>query len=127
MNVILLFGSILGLLSVMMGAYVDHGLAQYLSDKTVNQVATAVRYHQLYAVVICVIALLVPLQTNVKIKRWLTISAYVFLIGVALFSFSIYLAAMLNAPKVLAIAPLGGTTLMLGWVCLMPSAFLKIK
>ncbi|MDR3477739.1 MAG: DUF423 domain-containing protein [Gammaproteobacteria bacterium] len=125
MNVILLLGAILGLASVIMGAYIDHGLAPHLSDKSLSQVLTAVRYHQSYAIVICAIALSLSARINPKIKWWLTLSAYLFLIGILLFSFSIYLSVILSASQWLSLAPWGGSTLMLGWVCLIRVAFVK--
>jgi uncharacterized membrane protein YgdD (TMEM256/DUF423 family) len=79
MNVILFLGAALGLSSIMMAAYIDHSLALHLSGKSLRGLLTAVRYHQLYAVVTCIIGLALTSQSNIRMKAWLLRSAYVFL------------------------------------------------
>lgn len=127
MNVILLFGAILGLSSIMMAAYVDHSLALHLSGKSLSEILTAIRYHQLYAIVICVIGLSSSMQISNRLKSWLIRSAYVFLIGVLLFSFSIYLSVIFSVDNFTNLIPLGGILLMAGWGCLIRAALLKMK
>lgn len=124
MNKILLSGAILGLLSVLMAAYVDHSLSLALTDKARHSVSVALKYHQLYAIVITIIGLIIPLQTNQRMKSWLTRSAYVFIAGTLLFSFSIYLALITGVLGVLRFTPMGGLILMLGWCCLARIALL---
>lgn len=41
----LLIGAVLGLLSVMIAAYIDHTLALHLTGKSLSSLLTAVRYH----------------------------------------------------------------------------------
>ena len=124
MNIILLLGGILGLLSVMIAAYVDHSLGASLSAKALSSVLTAVRYHQLYALFITIIGICLPLQTNYRCKSWLTRAVAIFLIGIVLFSASIYSAYIFGMSFLTSLAPIGGTLLMLGWVCLIRLAFL---
>lgn len=122
MNKILFAGAILGLLSVLMAAYVDHSLSLTLVGQARHSISVAVRYHQLYAIVITIIGLIIPLQVNQRIKSWLIKSAYVFIIGVLLFSFSIYLASITGVLVLLHFTPVGGVILMLGWGCLICTA-----
>lgn len=124
MNIILLLGGILGLSSVMMAAYVDHSLGASLSVKALSSMLTAVRYHQLYALLITIIGIYLPLQTNYRCKLWLVRAAAIFLIGIVLFSASIYSAYIFGISFLTSLAPIGGTLLMLGWVCLIRLAFL---
>jgi uncharacterized membrane protein YgdD (TMEM256/DUF423 family) len=90
-----------------------------------NQVLTAVRYHQFYAFFISVVGMYLHLQTHVRYKKWLLFVASLFIIGTICFSFSIYLSAIFNILWVLHLAPLGGLLFMLGWASLMRIAFLK--
>lgn len=124
MNFILLQGAILGFLSVIIAAYFDHS-ALYLTFKQLSSVLTAVRYHQLYSIVICGIGLALPLQKNNRIKSWLNTSAHIFYVGIILFSFSIYISAFFNLPQILYLTPVGGILLMVGWISLIRTAMLK--
>ena len=127
MNVILLLGAALGLSSIMMAAYVDHSLALYLSDKSLRGLLTAVRYHQLYAVVVCMIGLALTSKINIRMKAWLIRSAYIFSIGIFSFSFSIYFSTMVGVSGISYLTPVGGILLMIGWGCLIRAALLKMN
>ena len=127
MNIPLLFGSLLGFLSVMMAAYVDHSLSLSLVGKSLSSVLTAVKYQQLYAILICMLSLILPLQTNSKSKRWIKRALYFFLIGVTFFITGIYFSFLFNLTKIIYLAPLGGILLMLGWCCLICSAVASSK
>lgn len=59
-------------LSVMIAAYIDHTLALHLTGKPLSSLLTAVRYHQFYALVISMIGLILPWQSNSRVKSWLT-------------------------------------------------------
>lgn len=124
MNKILLSGAILGLFSVLMAAYIDHSLSFILVGKSLHSVRVAVRYHQIYAIVITIIGLILPLQKNQRMKSWLILSAYLFIIGILLFSFSIYFAMMTGIMGLLHFAPIGGVILMIGWGVLIRLALL---
>ena len=126
MNLPLMYGAVLGLSSVMIAAYVDHSLALYLTGKQLSSVLTAVRYHQLYALVISMIGLILSFQMNNRMKSWLTRAAYVFSTGVILFSFSIYISSLFNMPGFLYLTPVGGIMLMVGWVALIRTATLNM-
>lgn len=125
MNIVLLVGSILGLSSIMMAAYVDHGLALYLSGKALNSVSTAVRYHQFYAIIVSMIGLILPIQINYRYKSWLIRVACLFITGTILFSGSIYASVVLNIPGILYFTPIGGVALVIGWIGLIRTAFLR--
>lgn len=125
MNKILLIGAILGLLSVMMAAYIDHSLALNLDGKSLQSLLTAVRYHQLYAIVISVIGLVLPLQGSSRNELWLAMSAYLFIAGILLFCGSIYLSIAASITGIIYLIPMGGIMLMIGWGCLVCAACWK--
>lgn len=127
MNLILLIGALLGITSVMMAAYVDHLVVLYMSGNVLASLKTAVRYHQLYAMMICMIALLLPHQNNRQIKSWLASTAYFFLMGVLLFSGGIYISSFTGVAGFLLLTPIGGIVLMAGWGCLIRTALLRTR
>ena len=127
LNKILFSGAILGLLSVLMAAYVDHSVSLVRTGKSLDRVLIAIRYHQLYAIVITIMGLIFPLQTDRRIKSWLIKSAYFFISGILLFSFSIYISSITGIFALLHLVPIGGLIFMIGWVGLICVACLRMK
>ncbi|MCP1676387.1 uncharacterized membrane protein YgdD (TMEM256/DUF423 family) [Natronocella acetinitrilica] len=118
MRSVLAVGAVLGFLSVAIGASAEHALRPSVSDEVFRHLMTAVRYHQIGALIVTAIglALLTPLARHTA-KR-LALSGWLFVAGTLLFSFSIYLSAVLNQPAITMVTPVGGITLMLGWLVL---------
>ena len=127
MNVILFLGGLLGLSSMMMAALVDHVFALHLNEKILTEVLTAVRYHQFYAVFVSIIGICLPMQINSRSKSWLIWAAYLFIIGVMLFSFGIYITEIFGIQWAIHCTPIGGVTLIIGWTCLICASLFKIK
>ena len=105
-----------GLASVALGAYADHGLTLTLHERTM--MATALRYHQLYAILSTSIGLYATLTPPPSIRTHLNYAGYLFLLGTSLFSGSIYTAVMANKPQWTTLTPVGGILIMLAWICL---------
>jgi uncharacterized membrane protein YgdD (TMEM256/DUF423 family) len=113
---ILLTAVILGLLSVVLGAFGAHGLKSVLSDSSLDSYETGVTYQMYHALVLLWLGSTVQL-TAIQ-KKWIY---YFFTIGVVFFSFSIYLLATndltsINFKSLAFITPLGGAFLIGGWV-----------
>jgi len=115
---ILLFGSLFGLISVAFGAYAEHGLKQNVSEENFRFLMTAIRYNQVHAVLISAIGLSLLCSSKLSEIYLVQLSAWFFIIGVVLFSFSIYFSVSLNLPSVLKITPIGGITIMIAWLLL---------
>jgi len=81
-------------------------------------VATAVRYHQLGALVVVVVGLALQAGLPQSFGRRLAISGGLFVAGTLLFSFSIYAAALSGVEALTWLTPVGGITLMLAWLSL---------
>jgi len=109
MKRLLVVGASLGLLSVVMGALGDHAFD--LGPSQAESFETAVRYNMLYAV------LLVALSLAPKDWR-LALPAGLFAVGTMLFCFGIYLGTTTGIRAFLYATPVGGLTLMAGWVML---------
>jgi uncharacterized membrane protein YgdD (TMEM256/DUF423 family) len=115
---ILLAGALLGFVSVAFGSFAEHGLRENITSEHFRFLMTAVRYNQVHAVVIIAIGFFLHSQpTLIKgyLLKWV---GSLFIIGTALFSFSIYSAVLFDLSKLLNITPVGGVTIMISWLCL---------
>ena len=112
---IFLAASILGLIAVVLGAFAAHGLRNALDTTSLESFQTGVSYQMYHAFFLFVVGLMPQLHPQQK-KRlfWLT------LLGVLLFSGSIYLLAT-NALTLIdfsffgPVTPIGGLLLISAW------------
>ncbi len=112
---IFLAGIVFGLSGILLGAFGAHGLEKLIDVKALQTYETGVKYQMYHALFLIVLAGLKPIKPESK-----KLVFYLILIGIVLFSFSIYLLALndLTAFDFKAIAfltPLGGVLLVLGW------------
>jgi uncharacterized membrane protein YgdD (TMEM256/DUF423 family) len=119
----LALAAILGLFAVALGAFGAHGLRSLLADASdaserIRWWETAASYHLAHALA-CGLA---AWAHGRRRSRASIASAILFAIGVIVFAGSLY-AMALGAPRWLgAITPLGGLSLMAGWIALAASA-----
>ncbi|MBL9135114.1 MAG: DUF423 domain-containing protein [Verrucomicrobiales bacterium] len=102
----------LGLVAVALGAFGAHGLKEVLTHWGTTAIwQTAVLYHLVHAV-----ALLALASTNSVWKRgpWICI-----LVGILIFSGSLYILAVTGIRWLGAVTPLGGVSFLVGWGWLM--------
>ncbi len=123
---ILITAAILGLLSVVFGAFGAHGLKALISEESLQSFETGVRYQMYHALLL----LFVGVASFISIKSK-TIIYYLILAGILFFSGSIYGLATneftsFDFKTIALITPLGGLLLILSWVVLLISA-LKAK
>ncbi len=112
----LVLGSLLAALAVALGAFGAHALQDQLAaTNRLDTFETAVRYQMYHALALLAVALagsqLVP-------SAFVSISGWLFLAGIILFSGSLYLLCFTGARWLGAITPLGGVAFILGWLCL---------
>lgn len=126
-------GALLGAIGVGLGAYGAHGLSEllenrfgYIGDNLVRRLTnfeTAVRYQMLHALalVFCGLAL------QQKESAWWRFAAWAFLFGVVIFCGLLKVLAFAHPSwKWLgAIVPLGGLSLIVGWLALAVGALRK--
>lgn len=115
---ILICGAILGFIAVAFGAYAEHGLRELVTEEHFRYLMTAIRYNQVHALVVVAIGLGLFSGTGLSLHRPLQLSGALFVVGTALFSFSIYLSVALGIPALVYITPVGGVTLMAAWLML---------
>ena len=102
--------AILGFLAVALGAFGAHGLKDILSRNGTGAIwEKAVFYHFIHAVMLFVLAQRSPIRAG----PWFS-----FLIGIVLFSGSLYALALTGNKALGAITPFGGISFIVGWVCL---------
>lgn len=118
----LLVAAGLGALGVGLGAFGAHGLAAILeANGRADTFETATRYLMVHA-----LALLILTGLDERLPaQWLRRAGYLFIAGVVIFSGSLYILSIFDVRVMGAIAPIGGTALIAGWICLGIAAWQK--
>ena len=114
-QLVLLSATFFGALAIILGAFGAHALKKTLTPELMQSFETGVKYQMYHAIALLVIGLQLNLDTTLE-----KTSAWCFIIGIILFSFSIYglciSSAKGNKIKILGpITPLGGLCLLAGW------------
>jgi uncharacterized membrane protein YgdD (TMEM256/DUF423 family) len=109
-------GAALMSLAVMMGAFGAHALKDRLDAYSLGVYEKAVFYHFLHAIGILLIALLA--RTGAITVAGQTRAAWLLLIGIVLFSGSLYTLALTGQRILGAITPMGGVAFIAGWLLL---------
>ncbi|MFT6791534.1 MAG: uncharacterized membrane protein YgdD (TMEM256/DUF423 family) [Cellvibrionaceae bacterium] len=108
--------AISGLLAVGLGAFAAHGLKGKISDTLLSAFQTATHYQMFHT--LALLALLVLISQLTEVPRLLWFGVYAWLIGVVLFSGSLYWLALGGPAWLGPVTPLGGFLLLLGWFAL---------
>jgi len=115
MNRYIVIGAIAALLSVAIGAFGAHMLEGRIPAEDLDVYQTGVHYHMFHALGILLVAALADKLSSRAAALW---AARLMLIGIVLFSGSLYLLAVTGVKMLGAITPLGGVSFIAGWVCL---------
>ncbi len=108
-------GALLMLLGVMLGAFGAHGLQGQLTPRQLASYQTGVQYQLLHALGLLVLGLIAQTGRDSPQLHW---SARMMVIGIVLFSGSIYLMTA-GAPRWFGrVAPVGGVSFMAAWALL---------
>lgn len=118
MNRVLLTGAVLGFLSVAIGAASEHVFRTRVDDEVFRWVMTAIRYHQVGALIVTALGLVLTAAVAGALRARLALSAWLFVAGTLLFSFSIYASALSGIEALTYATPVGGVTLMAAWLVL---------
>lgn len=115
MKLFILTGSLNALLAVALGAFGAHGLKSRVTAEMLTVWQTGVQYQMFHALGLILIGILMQLQPQLSTLR---LSGYLLLVGIALFSGSLYLMVLSGLRALGAITPLGGVSFILGWLIL---------
>ena len=110
----MMMGGLYGLLSVVLGAFATHGLRDVISPASLSSWQTGVTYQMSHALVL----LFTGLWLQLGGPRALAVAGMFFSVGVLGFCGSIYLMVLLQMAWLGPVTPLGGLSLIAGWVCL---------
>ncbi|MBW4608435.1 MAG: DUF423 domain-containing protein [Hassallia sp. WJT32-NPBG1] len=113
-QIFLSIGAILGGLSVAGGAFASHALREKISERSLEIFETAARYQMYHALALLLVALLLSIYQQSPPPTLLA-SGWLFIIGITLFSGSLYALSLTNVKILGAIAPLGGAAFIAGW------------
>ncbi|WML46294.1 DUF423 domain-containing protein [Neobacillus sp. PS3-40] len=113
MKVFIIIGAINAFLAVALGAFGAHGLADKLEPKYLEIWKTAVTYQMFHATGLLVIGLLLGRVAASSLFTW---SGWLMLIGIILFSGSLYILSLTKIGILGAITPLGGVCFLGAWV-----------
>jgi uncharacterized membrane protein YgdD (TMEM256/DUF423 family) len=114
-------GAALMALAVGMGAFGAHGLRNRLDAYSMSVYEKAVFYHFVHALGILLVALLA--RTSAITPAGQTRVAWLLLIGIIVFSGSLYALAVTGVRILGAITPIGGLAFIIGWLVLVYEAF----
>ena len=114
-KVFITLASLSGMLAVTLGAFGAHALKNRLDDYAMGVFQTAVQYqfyHSLALLAVGVIALSHPQAALLRSSGWL------FVLGIVVFSGSLYLLSFSGLRWLGAVTPIGGLAFIAGWACL---------
>ena len=117
----LISGAVLGILSIVFGAFGAHALKKVLTEERLSSFEVGVRYQMYAAITLLIIGF--HLDFNSSIENW---AYYGLFWGCILFSGSIYILSFkdllkFNMKFIGPITPLGGLLMIVGWVMLLIS------
>jgi uncharacterized membrane protein YgdD (TMEM256/DUF423 family) len=114
------FAALSGAISVIAGAFAAHGLDVVAQAKEIGWLHMGSQYAAIHALAMLAVACLAGMG---RLRVGLVLAAqWLFLVGSVLFPAALYGLA-LHGPRLLgAVAPIGGTAFILGWLLLAASA-----
>ncbi|MBW4504443.1 MAG: DUF423 domain-containing protein [Scytonema hyalinum WJT4-NPBG1] len=112
-QIFLSLAAILGGLSVAAGAFGSHALREKITERSLEIFDIGTRYQMYHALALLVVALL--LSRIESPPPLLLASGWLFIIGITIFSGSLYALSLSGVKYLGAIAPIGGAALIAGW------------
>jgi uncharacterized membrane protein YgdD (TMEM256/DUF423 family) len=114
-QVFLIIGALFGLLSVAAGAFGAHLLKSKLSSDSLTIFEVAVRYQMYHALVLMGLVALMGLFPS----TWFACAGWLFIVGIVIFSGSLYALVFSGVKLWGAITPIGGLLLLISWLVLL--------
>lgn len=110
----LMLAAFFGFTGVALGAFAAHGLKNRLSAEYLAIFHTGVMYQLVHTLALLAVALL-AVQIPGRLMTWAGIS---FVVGIVLFSGSLYLLTLTGVTRLGIITPFGGLAFLAGWLLL---------
>ncbi|AZU65165.1 DUF423 domain-containing protein [Neobacillus mesonae] len=119
MKTFIVIGAVNAFLAVALGAFGAHGLKDRLDAHYLEIWKTGVQYQMFHATGLLVIGLLFGKAAASSLFSW---SGWLMLIGIILFSGSLYLLSLTKIGPLGAITPIGGVCFLAAWILLIVGA-----
>lgn len=107
-------GCLFGLISVAAGAFGAHALRGRMGAEMLAVYETAARYQMYHALALLLVARLAVSARGAGVE----VAGWAFVVGIVLFSGSLYLLTLTGVRWLGAITPLGGVAFLIGWAAL---------
>jgi len=114
-KIFIFLGSINAFLAVALGAFGAHALKSRLSEEMLAIFQTGVHYHLIHALGLLLIGILVERIPESSLISW---SGGLLLLGIVLFSGSLYVLSLSGIRAFGAVTPFGGVSFLAGWILL---------
>lgn len=110
----IMFGVVNGFLAVALGAFGAHGLEGSLTDAMIAVWEKAVTYQMFHTTALLATGILFLKMRS----KTLIVAGWSFLIGIILFSGSLYIYSTTGIKALAMITPFGGVVFLVGWILL---------
>jgi uncharacterized membrane protein YgdD (TMEM256/DUF423 family) len=114
-------GATFALTAVLLGAFGAHALKDHLSPEMLAVYRTGVEYQFYHALGLLAVGILAHSMQNSRALKW---SGALMVVGIVLFSGSLYALAITGMHWLGAVTPVGGVAFIAAWACLI-AAVLK--
>ena len=116
MNKFFIAGGALGAaLSVILGAFAAHALKSRMPPETLAVFQTGVQYQFYHSLGVILVGIIVQFTKTTPLT---TIAGWLMLIGILLFSGSLYLISLTGMRSLGLVTPVGGTAFIVAWLLL---------
>jgi len=114
----LMMAALNGFIAVAAGAFAAHGLDGRVDARALAAFDTGARYHMFHALALLAVAWLASLGALPAT----TVAGWAFVLGILLFSGSLYYYGLTEARTLVMLTPLGGVAFLAGWAGLVWAA-----
>lgn len=117
-ELVLIAAGVFGVLAVVFGAFGAHALKKRFNEDQLRSFETGVKYQMYHAIILIICGITFPFLTTIQ-----NVMGWFFIVGIILFSFSIYGLTLSSYKgrkiKILGpVTPLGGLLLVVAWILL---------
>lgn len=110
----MLFAALSGLLATGLGALGSHALKGQLEANMLNAYQTGVQYQFYHTLALLFLSVMLFHIVNI----WLQLAGFAFIVGILLFSGSLYALSVTGIKSFGILTPLGGVAFIVGWFML---------
>lgn len=123
-KIFLLLGAINTFICIALGAFGAHGLKHVLTSDMLTIYHTGVQYHFYHAIGLLFIGLLL---LHFAKSRLIELSGWFMLLGIILFSVSLYVMSLTGIREIGIITPFGGVSYLIAWTVLSVAIWKEVK